>query len=539
MPLTQTRPALLSIIAHARAGALDHAWRLFRDTGLDALTEDPAVVSVRGRLLKDQALGAQGAARQRLYREAAEAYGHAARLGGGTYPLINAATLSLLAGEEVAAAGLARQVLGRIARGEDEAETPYWQGATQAEALLLLGRSQEAQAALAAAIERAPRAWEDHASTLRQFALILAAQGQDAGWLDAHRPPRALHFAGHMALASDAEPLAEQVRDFLEEEGVGFACGALAAGADILIAEALIEHGAELHLILPAGRELFREASVSRHGADWAARFDAVYAQADTVRTIGAPDDPPHPLAMRLAAEAAMGAAVMQARTLATEAVQLLILDSAEPAAGEIGGSAWMRQRWAESGRRQTVMIAPRDRSAHGLPTSLDRSAWTLTAMLAVEVDGADDAVAIEQRANALYPRLAEAVALGPPTLVPPGWSGETLRLAYDEPLAAARAARLIADALKDTGDIRIGGHYGLARRTPDPFGGPDRLLGSPAVVAEAIVRSVPPGAVHVTEDFAAALHAGPIGSLPRSEYVGDLPPDSIEDETRLFALKP
>jgi hypothetical protein len=59
---------LLSVIAFARSGSLDQAWRLFRGLGFDNANDDPAALSVRGRLLKDSALRASAAERQRLYR---------------------------------------------------------------------------------------------------------------------------------------------------------------------------------------------------------------------------------------------------------------------------------------------------------------------------------------------------------------------------------------------------------------------------------------------------------------------------------------
>ena len=46
---------LSSIVALARAGALDHAWSLFRAAGHDERDDDPAVLTVMGRLLKDSA----------------------------------------------------------------------------------------------------------------------------------------------------------------------------------------------------------------------------------------------------------------------------------------------------------------------------------------------------------------------------------------------------------------------------------------------------------------------------------------------------
>jgi hypothetical protein len=115
--------ALASIIAYARAGAADHAWRLFTAAGLDQL-EDPAALNVKGRLLKDQALRSEGEARRRLYREAAEAYRSSAALQLASYPLINAASLMLLAGERAKAEGLAGEVLAGIETNPDEPETP-------------------------------------------------------------------------------------------------------------------------------------------------------------------------------------------------------------------------------------------------------------------------------------------------------------------------------------------------------------------------------------------------------------------------------
>jgi len=60
-----------------------------------------------------------------------------------------------------------------------------------------------------------------------------------------------------------------------------------------------------------------------------------------------------------------------------------------------------------------------------------------------------------------------------------------------------------------------------------------------PTEVLAQIVRSTPSGAIHVTEDFAAALYAGAAGKHLRTEYVGELPSDEYPDPVRLFSLKP
>ncbi len=515
--------SLLSITAHARSGALDHAWRLFRDAGLESVSDDPAVLGVRGRLLKDRADGSEGEARRRFLLQAADAYARAASLSGATYPLINAASLSLLAGDASASQRLAVDTLARLDTGPDQAETPYYLAATRAEALLLLGRTAEARATLEGAVALAPRAWEDHASTLRQFARILTALGQDAGWLDALRPPRALHFAGHMAVSPHDDEAVRAVAEVVAAERIGFGYGALAAGADILVAEALLAAGAELHVVLPAQRDSFREASVAVADPGWAARFDAVIARADTVETVARAAEGPHLPAIRLAAEVAMGRAVMQASRLATEAVQLLLLD--DPAA--TGGSGAFGLGWRAAGRRQRVLAVARATGGPPATASIDRGE-RLAAMIAIEVSGLDGAEGAD-----LARTLAAAVGSG----AEPRWNGSTLGLTYETPGTAAMAALAAAGALAGRADVRIGGHYGLVRRIDDPFGGPPLAVGGEASIAAMLLASTPPGAVHVTEAFAAALYAGATPGV-RAEHIGDLSGVDPEQPTRLFSLR-
>jgi len=509
--------SLPSIVAYARSGALEHAWRLFRAGGYEAVTDDPAVLSVRGRLLKDSARAAAGPARRAFYRQAAEAYARAGRLGGAAYPLINAATLSLLAGQPQKSRALAKRVL---ARGDDPDETPYYRAATRAEALLLLGDLTAAKDGLAKALAAAPRAYEDHASTLRQFALILAERKADAAWLDAYRPPRVLHFAGHMGVAPDGGGIAKRIRDIVRDENVGFGYGALAAGADIVVAEALIEAGAELHLILPLLPDAFRAQSVARFGRSWASRFDRLVERAESIRATGSASEPLTSLSIRLAAEVAMGRAAMQAETLATEAIQLLVADR-KPAAGRASGGSGAI--WARGGRRTYVLAAPRARRAEATGIGSGNGHGILAAMLRIEPDSPD----------ALAP-LRRSLAKGDKPRIAPRWSGEAVAAAYDTAAAAARAA--LAAASRLAGGGRIAAHYSVVHAKSDPFGGGRWLSGAAAGIAAQILPSTPPGAIYVTEDFAAALRAAAPEGAFRVEYVGEL--DAPGGAMPLYALK-
>lgn len=506
---------LPAIIAHARAGSLDRAWAMFEAAGHGA-SRDAAALAIKGRLLKDRALRVAGEARARLYGEAAEAYALAAGEGDATYPLINAATLSLLAGDPARAAELAKQVLARIEANPDEPETPYYLGATRAEALLLLGRSGEAQAALDEAIALAPRAWEDHASTLRQFALILAAQGADAAWLDARRPKRSLHFGGHMSFRADARPapLADEIAALIEAERVGFGYGALAAGADILVAEALVAAGAELHLVLPGGLDAFAALSVDPFGGEWRRRFDAMVARAESVRAVEPLGLLPDIIGINLADEIAMGEARTNARRLASDALQLLVL-----AEGEDQGRSHPLRIWAGSGGRQHILRAPREPVDPPLPAPPPRQACL--AALAIRADGE------------VLPGVAGVLARGPATAVPPSFTGEAVLLAFDS-LADAAAC---AAALTAVPGVAVGGYYGIAETLADPFSRDTRLAGRALAVASAAAGSALPGSVCISDDFAAALAAAAPDRFA-TEYVGELDGARAAMPVGLYALR-
>jgi tetratricopeptide (TPR) repeat protein len=481
---------------------------LFRDSGYDASGTAEAL-TVRGRLLKEGGRASTVLAeRHRLYREAAEAYARAAAAqGGGTYQLINAATLSLLAGQRDLAQRRARQVL---ARGDADAETSYWSAATRAEALLLIGDIAAAKAALAQAVESTPHAFEDHAPTLRQFRSILDALGEDAVWLDAWHPPRALHFAGHLGLSPAGGGLGDAIRRVLEAERIGFGYGALAAGSDIVIAEALLEHGAELTVVLPVPVALFRACSVASSGADWGARFDAILKHEPRVHVVCDGATTLSAAAIRLAAEVAMGCAVMQAQALNSEAVQLLITDGTS--------SADDAAPWNHTGRRQHRLAAPRARS---VDTVLDADG-ELAAMLLVMPSSLE-----------ALDGLAKALADAPVPQTAPRWTGEAVRVSYDTPAKAVEAVRAVGAMIASGG--RVAAHYGIAQIRCDPLGGPAFPAGAAAAILPDIAFGMPPGAVYVSEDFAAALGAAS-SEIFLTELVGEIA-DRIENPTRLFAL--
>lgn len=325
--------ALTQILSIARAGNPARAWALFVSSGWDARADDPKALTLKGRLLKDQAKASDGAERARLYGLAAEAYAAAAELERDSYPLINAAALALLGGRPERSAALAKETLALIDGDAGQGENAYWRAATRAEALLLLGEESTARAALAEGIAKLPHAWEDHAATLGQFELILAEQGRDTAWLDCHRPPPSLYFSGIIGLAEADPAIWHDIDAIIQRERPGFGFGALAAGADILIAEALHRAGAELHITLPYPVDRFRELSVGPYGERWGPRFDALVEAAARLEVLTElPDEEERSLelAVELADLVAMGQCLRNAGVLQSRPKALTITGSGD-----------------------------------------------------------------------------------------------------------------------------------------------------------------------------------------------------------------
>jgi hypothetical protein len=301
----------------------------------------------------------------------------------------------------------------------------------------------------------------------------------------------------------DRAPLVAEIDVFLEREQIGFGYGALAAGADIIVAEALLERGAELHLVLPGGLESFAALSVDPFGAEWRRRFDAAAARAETIRAVEPVEAAPDAVTIGLADEIAMGAALINAGLLASEAVQLLVLDTE-------GASGRSQALWSAGGRRQQVIRAAREDVA-APAASLVEAEGSCLAMLAIglrDPGNESDLAAIKAVLDGLSPAL------------PPSFTGQAVFVAFAGVAAAAKAAAAIAGELGSA--ATVGGHYGMADSVRDPFSGAPRIVGRALALAEAAAQSTLPGSACVTDDFAAALAvAAPAGF--GTEFVGEL----------------
>ena len=287
---------------------------------------------------------------------------------GGYYPAVNAATLALLAGDVERSRLLATEVLSVLEKGHDRS---YYAAATQAEANLLLGHEDRAREALVLALSSDSADHGAHSSTRRQLRMICRLTAADDGLLDLLAGPEVAHFCGHRidprqneaGLSAQQVPyVTRQIATELERRPVGVAYGALASGADILWAEALLARGCELHVVLPFALAEFIRSSVAPAGNKWVQRFHQCMAAAAAVHYATDDPCPADDVLYRYGAELAMGLALLRARYLDADARLLAVWDG-RPARGE-AGTAIEVATWQRAGGAVTI-VAPSAAQAH------------------------------------------------------------------------------------------------------------------------------------------------------------------------------
>ncbi len=374
------------VLALARAGALDFALSEYDRFGLAAVRDHEDIMALNGRLSKDLYLRSSGQEAQKHAKDAARKYETAFQNTLGYYSGINSATMALMADlpeERVTARIEAIEALLPVSR-EVTPTDHYFVEATRAECFLLRGERAKAVAALHAAIDFDPLNYAAHASTLKQFMMIATKRGESLDWLSDFRPPRPLHYAGHIRLNQtdvEDEEMRISISDALQQEDVGFGFGALAAGGDILFAESLLEQGAELHVVLPCAKDVFKRESVTPFGDAWGERFEDCLAQASSLRIVTQDTNWPDMDMNRVSGLSAMGKAILKGQSLSVAPLQMLILKETDAPSY----TATHAQDWAGTAHPQFRLAGGSYRPLT-LPSGV--SNLTLSASIKTELNG-------------------------------------------------------------------------------------------------------------------------------------------------------
>ena len=567
-----------AVLSLASAGATSPAVKKFVEFFGPERRDGTEVGSLHGRLMKDIALTRSGSARKASLLEAAGRYDAAYRRAkerrepGAYFPGINTATLHFLADDREVARALAREIIETLAARPPQ-QRSYYEIATLIEAHLLLDEVTQARdlvgAALAAHAREAtpdPSGLSDgpdyraRSSTVKQLRLILAHAGGDAAWLETLAPPGAIHFTGHLIAApgkpgrftADEEPaVRRQIEQHLDRCKAAFGYGSLAAGADILFAEALLARGASLNLVLPFRKDEFIDISVQPSGANWLARFEACLARAATVRYATEDSYLGDDRLFGYCSQLAMGLALLRARHLGASAEQFAVWDGG-PRAGE-AGTATDVERWCHSGMKQTIIPCGQTRTTgatQGAAPSppVDVGERRTHAMLFGDVKGFSKLTdsQLPRFVDSILKLFARVLKRHDSAEFVNTW-GDGLFVVFDDAGRAARCALelqeemekldLAAAGLPPTMALRMGGHLGPVYPTQDPVLERRNFFGAHVSRAARIEPVTPEGCVYVTETFAAVL-ALYNGDEFACDYVGMTEAAKHYGAMRMFLLR-
>ena len=542
-----------AVLNLAKAGATTRAQDELVRLGLDR-SHEPDVLALGARIAKDRALAAIGPERQALLAHAADLYEAIYRESGGYYPAINVATLRLLAGDAVAAERAAREVLALCEAAAGDGEDAYYRAASAAEAALVLGDTAAAGRALESAASHSADL-AAHAATRRQLRLICAQRGIGDDVLAPLAAQTVIHYTGHMIAApgvngrfpaSEEARVASAIREALERRDVGFGYGALACGADILFAEALLARGAELHVVLPFTRDEFRAISVECTGGQWIERFETCLAKASSLTY--ATDDRylGHDWVFAYGSFVAMGLAVLRARFLDAPLLQIAVWDGEETLG--FAGTGFDVRTWRALGGAADVIPSGSDReAAPAAPARTPDGQRELRAMLFGDVKGFSKLTEAQIPAfvTNVLGTLGDVLARYEDTVLYRNTWGDGLFLVLNDPATAARCALelqaalqsldLAACGLPDTLALRLGGHFGPVFESTDPVQRVTNYFGAHVSRTARIEPVTPPGEVYVTEQFAARLALEP-GEFA-CDYVGQVPAAKSYGTMRMYHL--
>lgn len=533
---TDPRLRFIEVLSLARMGDTSHAWELYDTYDLGTI-ESADALSLKARLLKDNALNEEQPQPAAL-REAAEAYRQAFAATGSAFPLVNAATLACAAGDRKLSRSLAETVLHIL---QSAAEEGYWPWITKAEAYFVLGREDEAVHAARAALAQEDASLGARSSTIKQFERLMpliSAEGDLPEEMLGHlRPPPVIHYCGHMfSDGADFEArLAFDVQATLTKLRVQIGYGALAAGSDIILAEQLMNCGAELNVVLPFSIDEFKKVSVAPAGPSWIGRFDRCCTGAASVTIVSNMAYVNDPRQIGYGGEVAMGMTVLRSSHLGGRAHQLAIWDGG-PRLSLAGTSADV-STWAAAGRDTEIIPYPAPRTPGQFTAVETRNVELIErdahAILFADFSGFSKIG--EQNLiffwNGVMGRIAKVLDRFSESVLCKNTWGDALYLIINETAVAAELALSLQEEVQsldmsllgpESRGLRVALHYGTMYRANDPVTERTNYFGSEVSKAARLEPVTPHRSVYVTQPFAAVL-----ALKKKSEfdlhYIGDI----------------
>jgi class 3 adenylate cyclase len=362
-------------------------------------------------------------------------------------------------------------------------------------------------------------------------------------------PPCIVVWSGHMF--HEKLTLEEEIKAKLKatladgHNRIGY--GSLAAGSDIVIAEAMLELGAEINIVLPFLEDEFIESSVRPYGCSWISRFLAVLERASsvTLATVDRFVDDPGQFAF--GSDVTLGLAQIRADALLTKTVGLVVWDEVEVQSADGTGADVRKMR--ENGLGLTVVRFPgsrarraRDRPRSG-PQRCTRS-FIFTDL--VGFSGIDEKslptfwhLVMASAADVLDEHRDHIDAVNT-------W-GDAVYAVVDSPAEAASIATRLAFTcsmidpkllgLQKAAGMRISVHAGPAYLVDDPITRRRTAIGGAVNLAARVEPVATVGSVFATAPFAALLRLKEPGRFMYS-YLGLISLPKGYGQVPVFDLK-
>ncbi len=550
----------LLALALARGGNVGQAEHYIQEL-LAARAAMPAdlqieALSLQGRYFKDRYQRARDPAlRKQFAEQSADHYRQACAVREDLFPLINYATMSLLAGEVFRARELAETVV-RIAEPQTTdaaARQDYWLFATLAVARVILGRGDLAIPLLREAIRLAGDNVGDVQAMRRDMLLLKEKLVTESLWediLSACQLGNVMVFAGHLldtpftyqgrfppdpALLRRVE---EEIQKVLRQRNVTVGYCSASSGADVLFAEQLLARpGAELHVVLPFAREDFFKTSVDfglAERAAWRLRSEAVLARArQNVHYATTESYLGNDVLFEFLNTFLHGLALTRAAERGVDAEALVVVDPTLP--GESHGTSDFVRQWQQrngadphvidlAGLRREVGLLAAPERLDGPPPSLSHQyRRQIQAMLFADIKG------FSKLPEAHFPpffasflrEVRDVLKASPAAPVFTNTWGDALFAVFDDvPAAGDFALRLLERVRPERWGLpplgpnpkseplalRVGLHTGPVFRYRSPILDREDFFGSHVNRAARIEPVTTPGCAFASEQFAAAL---------------------------------
>ncbi len=528
-------------IALSRLGSVGEA----RETllGLHEKTpQNAAILSAIGRTYKDLAFAAtQPAILASNLEKAHSFYLRAFELSSSYYPAINAATVALWQRNRKTACELAEKVkdLCQVVLRKDPDD--YWAAATIAEAELVLSikEAEVSQIALsyyqrASAIAHQLRHWGDLSSTRRQAKLICESAGWDFSSLQKiFDLPNVIIFSGHMIDSSDrlrprfpshlVPAVAKEIKERVYRCDAQIGISSAACGSDLLFIEAMLERGAEIHVVLPWRKEEFLRTSVAiTDDPYWTQKFDQLLKQVTSVTYLSQQGAPGGNLGYVYCSDCMNGMALYRAETIGSDVTPVAVWDGKR--GDGLGGTSSFVHFWRSRQRPVEIidlsrisgisaMEAPQEQQSFAFDeVKVSQGQQAVKTLLFADVVGYSKIPEeqIEYFAPEFLGMISQLISQPPRPVLTNTW-GDAVYLVFDDPVAAGTVAlRLLRAVQSGTWrtyltakmDLRIGLHTGPVTLCVDPVIRQITFTGSHVSHAARIEPMVREGEVWATEAF-------------------------------------